>query len=166
MSSTSAASPQGSGPPAWQPVLQLGGDHWVGLLNDDELFVGDHEHAMRQVEPAAPTGLLPLLERPLAVVAAEVDEWEVKHRRERGFLARRVPFESLVRHALASGSDYWAGLALEWVPVLPQPVNVATDLSVLESATWAPQGLRHRARKVRRELLAAEDPGAGKSDAR
>lgn len=159
MSSTSGGSggsSRESKASVWQPALHLGAEQWVGLVNSGEVFIGDREQARRRVDAAAPTGLLPLLERPFDLVAAEIEEWESGQRRSHGFLARRLPLESLVLHALTSGSDYWAGLALRWVVAMPHVAGIVDALASLETATWAPQQLRHQARKTRRTLTAPD----------
>lgn len=90
-------------------------------------MVGDYEHAKRHIDPTSPTGLFPLLERPMAVIVAELEEWEEKHGRTRGFLARQVPLDAVIAHALVSGSVYWADLALKWVDTIAARSSAVTD---------------------------------------
>ena len=127
----------------------------MGLLGAGELYVGSEESAERRVEADSPTGLLPLLERPYAVVAAEIQAWDAQHELSQGSLAQRLPLEAVVRHASASASEYWAGLALDWIVAMPPVVDIGEALAALEVAAWAPQKLRHRARRIRRGVTGA-----------
>jgi hypothetical protein len=153
---------------SWQPVLGLGRDHgtdhWAGFLAD-ELWTGDRQQAKRRVEAATPTGLLPLLERPRAMVEADIAEWERAGSRPPGFLTRRLPLESLILHALTSTQDYWAGLALAWAAEVPPTPRVIEALGDLEKAPWASQAVRHGGRRVRR-MLTAPDAARGPGPAR
>ena len=67
------------------------------------------------MDPAAPIGLLPLLERSRGEVVEEVERCE----RELGLpvaaLMSRVPLDQIPRIALATNMDYRARRALEWM---------------------------------------------------
>jgi hypothetical protein len=143
-------SPIDAEPTGWLPVIHLGGDRWVGLVGLAELFVGSRNGAVRRVERDAPTGLLPLLERPRAVVKAEIDEWEATYGAGLGVSGRIIPLDAVVLHALTSGSEYWAGLAIEWVDAMPETQGVVEALDALVTARWASQSLRHGARRALR----------------
>jgi hypothetical protein len=153
---------------SWQPVLGLGRDHgtdhWAGFLAD-ELWTGDRQQAKRRVEAATPTGLLPLLERPRAMVEADIAEWERAGSRPPGFLTRRLPLESLILHALTSTQDYWAGLALAWAAEVPPTPGPSRRSVTWRKAPWASHAVRHGARRVRR-MLTAPDAARGPGPAR
>ena len=152
MSSTSACEPIGREPSEWLPILQLGDDRWVGVTRGGEVFVGTRSSAKRRVDPDAPTGLLALLERPLAAVKAEIDEWQSTAGSQRGIPSFLFPLDDIVLHALKSGSDYWADLALAWVQEMPASPTLLVALDGLAVARWASQSVRHRARRLRRAL--------------
>ncbi len=133
----------------WVPALHLGHDAWVGLLGDD-VFVGDVDGPVRDVDPGEPTGLLPCLERPYSVIVAELQEREVELSLRPGTLIGRMPFAGIPHAAVAARSDYWAGLAFDWLDAMPRSERVSSTLERLENAGWASQSVRHRARRLRR----------------
>ncbi len=150
MSSIDPDRPSALEPTGWLPMLHLGGDSWAGVVEPEEVFVGSHESPVRRVDWNTPTGLLPLLERPLAVVRAEIDDWRESHGAVLGPSAQIIPLDAVVVHALTSGSEYWAGLAVEWADAMPEAHGITEALDALAVARWASQPLRHRARRIRR----------------
>lgn len=134
---------------AWTLVLHLGADAWVGLAGD-ELCVGDINKPKRRIDPADPVGLLPLLERPYDGVVEELHEREQALGLPRGSLSRRVPLATIPVAAVQAGSDYWSALALAWFAALPQSEAQTAALNELETAGWASQRVRHRARRIRK----------------
>lgn len=135
----------------WVPVLHLGHVAWVGLQGD-ALFVGDLDGPEREVDPDEPTRLLPCLERPYSVIVAELQERESELTLPPGTLVGQVPLAGIPHAAVAAGSDYWAGLALAWFDEMPRSARVDSMLKSLENAGWASQSVRHRARRLRRDL--------------
>lgn len=69
------------------------------------------------------------------------------------------PAFDIVCAALQHQSDYWAKLALAWVPYLQlsEKKDLLETLNSLQSSRWASQKLRHTARKVAREILQADE---------
>jgi hypothetical protein len=135
---------------AWVPILHLSHDAWLGLLGKTP-FVGDLEGPKRQVDPDEPTGLLPCLERPYAVVVAELHDRESELSLSPGSLTRHVPLDAIPHAALVSRSNYWADLALAWLDEMPRTHSTMSTLENLGNADWAAQAVRHRARRIRRE---------------
>lgn len=147
MSSTDA-------PAAWVPVLRVDHDAWLGLLGNT-LFVGNLEGPQREIDPNEPTGLLPCLERPYSVVMAEIRDRESELSLSPGVLTRQVPLALIPQAAVSAQSNYWADLALAWLAEMPGSESVVSALEVLEvleGASWAAQSVRHRARRIRRDL--------------
>ena len=61
------------------------------------------------------------------------------------------PLLVAIETALLGGSDYWAGLAVEWLRVLAPSSEILEILEQLVNQPWASQKTRHAARKVLRE---------------
>jgi hypothetical protein len=144
MSSTDQA---GSTP--WTRILHLGGDTWLGLVGE-ALFVGDHENPKREVDRAAPTGLLPCLERPYDVVVAELRTRAGELSLDEGTLIDMVPLDSVPVEAVDSRMDYWIQLALDWLGSMPPDESSEGLLELLSSEAWPTQRARHRARGLLR----------------
>jgi len=134
---------------AWTPILHLGGDTWLGLVRGVP-FVGNHEVARRRIDPERPTGLLPCLERPRAVVISELRIRDVELGLAGGTLAALLPLDVIPAEAVASEMDYWVQLALGWLAETPGDITSDALLAAVESAPWATQQSRHRAMKLRK----------------
>lgn len=127
---------------AWEPLLSLGPDTWVGVVDEDRLYVGSFERPIRRVDVRNPTGLLPLLERPYTVVRADLDEVG-------GDL---IPVDAVPAAAVAARDSGWVRLALSWLADMPPSEPNRRLLVDIEEAPWAEQDVRHGARRVRRAL--------------
>lgn len=134
----------------WVPILHLGQESWLGMLGA-ALYVGDLHRPKREVDPHEPVGLLPCLERPYSVIVAELSDRETDMSRSPGSLTAQVPLVAIPHAAVESKSNYWAELALAWLGDMPSSEVVIATLESLENADWAAQGIRHRARRIRRE---------------
>lgn len=144
-SSRSSTAPAASAP--WVRVLHLGGDTWLGLV-DDALFVGDHETPKREVERLNPTGLLPCLERPYDVVVAELQAREVELCLAQGSLTDLVPLDAIPAAAVNSQIDYWVQLALDWLSSMPGDAVPEEILELIQREPWPTRRARHRARNL------------------
>jgi hypothetical protein len=133
---------------AWTRILHLGGDAWLGLVRGVP-FIGDYEVARRRVDLERPTGLLPCLERPRAVVISELRSRELELGLGGGTLETLVPLDAILAEAVASEMDYWVHLALGWLSETPGNSRYDALLAAVESAPWATQQSRHRAAKLR-----------------
>ncbi|SDZ35009.1 hypothetical protein SAMN05444365_1115 [Micromonospora pattaloongensis] len=115
--------------------LTLGVDpdgHWIVSANDG-----------RHWRPAEnPVSLLPLLERRHEdVTTLGIDQ-----------AFDPPPWDDLVRFAMSSWSDYWAGLALGWLEDGYPAAPFRDTLQSLKSAPQRTQPIRHRALRLWREL--------------
>ncbi len=128
----------------WEPVVDLDGDLWIGLVDDSQVYVGSFERPIRRVDPRRPTALLPLLERPYDAVVAEIEG--------AGDVAGHVPLIAIPAAAVASENDEWARLALSWLADMPPSPDIRQLLVELEEASWTADETRHGARRVRRAL--------------
>lgn len=135
---------------SWVPLLHLGDDAWLGMLGT-QVFVGDLHGPKREVDPDEPIGLLPCLERPYSVIVEELREREAELSQSLGSLIGRVPLAAIPHAAVESKSNYWADLALGWLAEMPSSEVDVAALETLENADWAAQGVRQRARRLRRE---------------
>ena len=135
----------------WFPLLQMPGGTWVGFIHIDgeQVWVGSYEIPKRPLDLNQPIGLLPLLEQPLSVVAAELEELN-----ERGYtifssvLTSSLP--RIVDAAVTMQSRYWAERALDWMEALgPRDVTYA-ELEQVIDARWASQHIRHKALQLKK----------------
>lgn len=138
-------------PACWIVILHLGGESWLGMDSHQELHIGDLAGPRRPLDPAQPVGLLPCLERPLSVVIAELKMREDELGLPTGTLQLLVPWRILPSVAVASQSPYWVDLAVSWFSDMAAEDRDVEVLKALETAEWAPQRVRHRARRLARE---------------
>ena len=127
--------------------IDLGGDHRLGINADGEWVMSTRSgnYALKQHQDYY--RLLILLERPAADVFEIINNY-------RASIGVSLDFflELVVQAGLVSGMDYWADLALKWLPYLSlvrrrQLENALRDLA---SSKWAKQRTRQRAKQ---ELL-------------
>jgi hypothetical protein len=88
--------------------------------------------------------LLPLLEKSPAEVEEAVTPGGIRG----GLLS------ALVRFALSSGSNYWAGLALGWIEAGFPVADVLDELLATRDSVARPQPIRHRALRLWRNTRA------------
>ncbi|MDY6785790.1 MAG: hypothetical protein SW833_25105 [Cyanobacteriota bacterium] len=70
---------------------------------------------------------------------------------ERGFpggIEQSFPIDTLISSGLKFESDYWAGLALNWIEGMTVNEEIQIELQKVVVAKWASQKTRHRARKL------------------
>ncbi|GAA1857065.1 hypothetical protein GCM10009687_25240 [Asanoa iriomotensis] len=89
--------------------------------------------------------LLPLLERPPDEVTGAFAEAQA----DESF----VP--ALLRFAVESRSDYWAGLALRWLETGYPATALTSTLATLKDSRTQPQSVRHRALRLWTRNVAA-----------
>lgn len=143
----------------WHPVLQISSDAWLGFKGQDRssLWIGDFRQERREVQPANPTGLLSLLERPYSVILAEIEFAESNAApNSLSILSRLIP-HAVVAAALRSKSDYWVSLALAWLDDVGATESLRNQVASIEGARWASQSTRHAARRLRRTWSSASD---------
>ena len=137
----------------WVPLLRIDEYSWLGLARG-VLSVGNSSDPKRAVDPAAPIGLLPLLERSRGEVFGEVERCE----RELGLpvaaLTSRVPLDQIPRIALATNMDYWARRALDWMDGGTLTADDEEVLLAAEHAAGASQSVRQHASRLRRSIRA------------
>jgi hypothetical protein len=137
-------------------VIQLNNGAWVGidasvLCFDGALGCG------RDVDPENPVGLLPLLEEEYSCVISRVQGREEELGVEPGAVLSLLPLVSLLRVAVASGMDYWAGLAVRWIEELPNLQEGIQLLRAVEEAAWASQSTCHAARGARKRIAGSAE---------
>lgn len=132
----------------WKPLLALDRDSWIGVLSG-VLFVGDLDHAKRQIDVDSPTGLLPLLEWPFPDFQLRFEEVLGRADGSERAALTQISVAALIREGIRTGSDYWVGLALAWVEQA-QSQEFDVDLRSIEQSDWASQAIRHRARHAAR----------------
>jgi hypothetical protein len=94
--------------------------------------------------------LLSLLEHPYLEVVQTINAY-----RASGDVGIEFPFEAVIKAGLIGRMDYWADLALKWLPELSaeRRRKLASALGGVVSSKWAKQGTRQRARRELERLL-------------
>ena len=113
---------------SWAPIVELSTGVALGISREGDWFVGTDEDTVSLTSSRANVRLLVLLEQSreeasLKFTRANMSDFE-------GFSRHLEPIDAAILAGLRSQSEYWAGLALDW----------------LEGS--APQQLRHRARRA------------------
>ncbi|WP_226501845.1 hypothetical protein [Pseudomonas sp. MWU16-30322] len=92
--------------------------------------------------------LLPLLEKPFEAAAIDLPD-SVKILQKKHTLPAQISLQQLVLTALASHSEYWAGLALQWLEDgFPLDFELTEMLAFCAENKALPQSHRHRARRL------------------
>ncbi|MFK8399676.1 hypothetical protein M2D07_014310 [Pseudomonas sp. BGr12] len=92
--------------------------------------------------------LLPLLEKPFEAAAIDLPE-AARSLQEKHTLPAKVELQRLVLTALTSHSDYWRGLALQWLESgFPFDSELKELLALCAENKALPQSHRHRARRL------------------
>jgi hypothetical protein len=131
-------------------VLHVEGDAWLGVVDEATWWMGKLGGPQREIDLSNPIGLLPCLERPYSVVAADL-EAKADELSGAGFsLPDGLSLAAIPRTAAAGQQTYWAELALAWLADMPPSEDSLGVLRTLEDADWATQAIRHQARRIRR----------------
>jgi hypothetical protein len=95
--------------------------------------------------------LLPLLEKPFQTAALDLPD-AVKALSEKYALAAEITLQPLVITALTSHSEYWSGLALNWLEDgFPIDLELTAVLAHCAEDRAFSQSRRHRARRLARK---------------
>jgi len=129
--------------------VSLASGTWAGASEDGRwLVVGlPGRHVLRAGSPPGVIALLPLLERPVAQVAAELGAGSLD--------GHGLGFEDVVGAALGEGGGYWAEKAVAW---LDAGFPAAGQQGGLRRVV-ADKGAGQRARQMAARILAREFPG-------
>jgi hypothetical protein len=133
----------------WRPTIPVWaqGRRWAGPTADGQWVVGTPgSHVWFAQSPHGALSLLPLLERPMSEVAAEL---EVTSLAQHG-----LAFERVVGFAL-DGGGRWAALAITWLED-GFPVAGQTD-ALRRVITYHKKNVAQRPRQSAARLLAAHD---------
>ena len=129
------------------PWIDLGHELRLGVDGEGTWAVNAGSQTWPLSVPDDYYRLVILLERPYPDVSHLIDSYcAVAH--------RDFPIELVVRAGLIFQSDYWADLALVWLPALSpkRRVTLADALRTVSSARWARQRTRQRANRELRRL--------------
>lgn len=92
--------------------------------------------------------LFPLLEKPFEAAAIELPD-AVRILQKKYTLPAEISLQPLVLTALVSHSEYWAGLALQWLEDgFPLDFELTETLAFCAENKAIPQSLRHKARRL------------------
>ncbi|KAA9163968.1 hypothetical protein FPZ12_008025 [Amycolatopsis acidicola] len=134
-------------PGDWEPIIPVDEHKYVGLLDNESVYVGTFQSAEREVSPGNPIFLLPLLEVDFAIVRSRLRDRANSLNRDENYFYDRLPVRQLPKVAFLMESDYWAKLALGWVEQIGVGLYIE-ELRRLTNARWASQSTRHRARRM------------------
>lgn len=137
----------GSNPCRWCPMVAFGEPRLVlGLSSSGDWLWGDAEVVPAIVYPSDGTslvGILPILERPLPLVRSEAARTATRL----GLpltLVDALPVAEIARTALATRSDYWVDLAIEWLEAYGDRQALAEDIAGASRDKRLSQRIRHR----------------------
>jgi hypothetical protein len=133
----------------WRPAIQVSAEGvWAGASEDGRWMVGRPGwHVLRAGSPPGMIALLPLLERPMAQVAAELGAGSLE--------GHGLGFEEVMRAALdGRASGYWAAKAIAWLDAGFPAARYRDGLRRVLSD----KGVSQRARQAAARILARELP--------
>lgn len=133
-------------------VVPLGRYSAVLLGSRGEVLIGSSGRAPCRVGPKGLVYLLPLLEREYGVLVDELSRREDELGVPPGSLAVGLALDALPFVALAMRSDYWVGLALNWISDM-RIGRYRELLSEVASVDWVSQRNRHHARRLLRDVV-------------
>jgi hypothetical protein len=138
-----------TGDGGWTPLLEISrATHtWLGLggpARSTWQVARSSEGSGTSLAGASWVAAWPLLERDVDATAEELQ------RRTTALGAPEFPWVDVVVSAMRSGMDYWAELGMARAEVLPRDPAIQAAAEELQTARWASQHVRHRARKLSR----------------
>ena len=139
----------------WLPVIKIDGDTWYGLSEDGRWVAGSEDENVRLVEISGHEPAVPLLAC-LEHSRSEIESLVAAGCQFVGLPAAVVdtfPFEAGVTCGLMSSSDYWIGLAIEWLQDMPINDKMAKILSGVVKSKGVSQKNRHRAAQLFKQLI-------------
>ncbi|AZK45034.1 hypothetical protein [Paenibacillus lentus] len=138
----------------WIPLMPIGEQQTIIGLSTYGFWVVHEKQGLRILdEPWKYLRLLVLLEKPRTTIYNLLKEslgnYELYIELEDIF-----PFAEIVKIGLEQQSDYWADLALNWFVELPriQQCELQEILFEIVNTRWASQKLRHRVKKILRNI--------------
>lgn len=133
----------------WHPLLKLPGGSWVGFVRPkyENFWLGSYDEAKRQLDLGRPVGLLPLLDQPLSVVEAELQELS-----DRGYesfsTCIRACLGRVAEVAIKMESSYWTERAIDWIDARGPQDSSDSQLDLIVHSSWASQPIRHKALRL------------------
>ena len=122
----------------WHPLMVVERDAWLGTLGE-QWWVGTRVEPHRRVDEGLPVALLPLLERPLQEVEAQLGELSG--------LPSSIQPAAIAAFGLTA-SDYWAACALAWIRQGVPGFDRWDLLETLARSGTGTQSTRHAAWKL------------------
>ncbi|KJD46800.1 hypothetical protein [Paenibacillus terrae] len=138
----------------WIPIISYG-EHQtiIGLSRDAKWVIKEKEGLRILDETWKFLRLLVLLEQPRKKLVESLEEalgnYEIIVNVDEIF-----PFVEIVKIGFEQKSDYWVELALNWfaeLPLIKQKLLLESLIDIV-NARWASQMLRHRAKKILRNI--------------
>jgi hypothetical protein len=117
------------------------GPWWWGVEREDgwEIY---------PLEGDAVVGILPLLEMPFGALEHKARHSAIRLGIPPQRLLRTLPLATIIRAALATGSDYWVRLAVEWLEDSDIASQLQDAIGSAASEVRLEQSLRHRLRRL------------------
>lgn len=140
---------------SWLPILTVSSAVEVGMSADGDWLLRierpDGVVEIKQLDSDAGVAALPLLERSLSAVRDTANERAIELDVSSAVMVAALPIEAVVRAALRGRSEYWTGLATEWLEADPSTVAaVAEDITPVLDDRRVSQDLRNRLRRLRK----------------
>jgi hypothetical protein len=131
----------------WIPLIRVKpSEPWIGTTERGHWVVEGKEGVVR-IEHAQLLPLLHCLETPIEELRAALFEAVRRFGIDEGRM-QEFPYDDLVDFALRSRTDYWAGLALQWLERLPVTSACKDALRAVIDSQWATQKTRQHAQRI------------------
>ncbi|KAF6570860.1 hypothetical protein JDW19_14190 [Paenibacillus polymyxa] len=138
----------------WIPLMTIGEHNpTIGLSTDAQWVINENQGIRILDEPWKYLRLLVLLEQQRKTVHNSLREALANYKIFVN-LEDVFPFAEIVKIGFEQKSDYWVELALNWFEELSliKQSELVDYLSKIVNARWASQKLRHRVRKILRNI--------------
>jgi hypothetical protein len=131
----------------WVPILSLDAEKYgIGISNQGYWVVSCYNQIILQDNENDMRSLLPCLKADYGYLTAMAQEGLAKNNLSLA-LWDTFPRQTLVEFALNFDSDFWANLALGWLPYVELNKQIQMSLSKVSTASWSTQGTRQKADK-------------------
>jgi hypothetical protein len=134
----------------WLSVFELTQDRKVGVSRDGYWVLQSRNTLVALHTQSVLRDLLLCLENPIKEIKDKLIQG-LRFRSIPAELLDSFPFEKIIHTGFASESDYWAGLALNWLDEVNPTDVIKDDLLEVVDSKWASQRNRQRAKQYLRK---------------
>lgn len=141
----------------WLPVTSiLSEDYWLGLSKSGYWVSELDNHVNLINEKADMRSLLPCLKKTYYELV-DLLEQGLKQKKLPLELVQTFPSQTLLLFALKSKSDFWSGLALDWLNHININNEITVELENVSMAPWVTQNTKQKTSKLLKKLKLQSD---------